>query len=822
MLSAQQPRMYGGRHAKTTSYSIRTRKVVNPSPTVTEARPAQSRYFKKQAAIGAKVVFAFEPAPTFKCCRKKGCMSHFPEADDPRVQRARAPLYDWSLSPTQRRVELREAWRRELRFQQPDGRLVQVCLTAACRIFACSRSFLYETVRAGVTPRSNALANSARATTNVSVAAWFLLYKETLDVMPDEGWYMVPVGRKRYLFEEYMVDCDHWPLLYKKCVKNYFLEIWTTNFPDLRLRKHCRFAKCTFCVTQKELQADQTTTEADKAESRERSRLHISWALTRERGMYHRKVAKAVQEPTKVLSVALDGTDKMINGFPHFWRTTKEDAKGKRLFLHTQVGIVHGCDPYVFLAHEDVAGDPNWTIESLYQIFKREEQKRADGLPRILYLQLDNCFRENKNTYLFAWLSWLVERSVFDQVFISFLPTGHTHFDPDQFASRIAVALKFRNVKTVEEYIDAIRQCWGSPVTVEWIHEVMDIKELFNPGKDPNFAVGTAIVRQLRGIGTKTIQPYRKEFMDETSPLHWRVKKDLNGKAIVQSKFTIDDLSWSAGHQMFDTFAPRPGGRVFAEYTSGVLPSDVVMAPNRPCSDARAKELREALNKARARLSETEWEKIEQIFTRVTTNTTSPRPVGHGRFVQDDNVEDAAHADIEEEEDMASQAMLYARHTAVFLNQSHQQRARDQRAALGYACKPLVVNNFVAYTTNYASTVARTDQNDFWVGKIVQLDVEQGQVQLQRWHTGTKKNLTSTQAKYQVWTGDAIRVEWIETKRVLDTFDKLTKGRQLDAPTRRTIGDTLTLLIQHQQDLAAGREPDLAVGADETENPLPK
>ena len=142
------------------------------------------------------------------------------------------------------------------------------------------------------------------------------------------------------------------------------------------------------------------------------------------------------------------------------------------------MGIVHGCDPYVFLAHEDIAGDPNWTIESLYQIFKREEQKRAAGLPRILYLQLDNCFRENKNTYLFAWLSWLVERSVFDHVFVSFLPTGHTHFDCDQFASRIAVALKFLNVKTVEEYIDAIRQYWGTPVCVQWVDEVMDIKEL--------------------------------------------------------------------------------------------------------------------------------------------------------------------------------------------------------------------------------------------------------------------------------------------------------------------------------------------------------
>ena len=82
-----------------------------------------------------------------------------------------------------------------------------------------------------MTSCSKAETNSTRATTNVSVAAWFLLYKETLDVMPDEGWYMVPVGRKRYLFEEYMVDCDHWPLLYKKCVKKLFLGNLDHQFP---------------------------------------------------------------------------------------------------------------------------------------------------------------------------------------------------------------------------------------------------------------------------------------------------------------------------------------------------------------------------------------------------------------------------------------------------------------------------------------------------------------------------------------------------------------------------------------------------------------
>ena len=73
---------------------------------------------------------------------------------------------------------------------------------------------------------------------------------------------------------------------------------------------------------------------------------------------------------------------------------------------------------------------------------------------------MDSCFRENKNTFVIAYLCWLVERGVFDEIFLSFLPTGHTHFDPDQFASRIATAVRFANVFTCEEYSRIIRGCW--------------------------------------------------------------------------------------------------------------------------------------------------------------------------------------------------------------------------------------------------------------------------------------------------------------------------------------------------------------------------
>ena len=38
----------------------------------------------------------------------------------------------------------------------------------------------------------------------------------------------------------------------------------------------------------------------------------------------------------------------------------------------------------------------------------------------------DNCFRENKNKYLFSWLANLVELNVFLEVSINFLIKGHT------------------------------------------------------------------------------------------------------------------------------------------------------------------------------------------------------------------------------------------------------------------------------------------------------------------------------------------------------------------------------------------------------------
>jgi hypothetical protein len=72
-------------------------------------------------------------------------------------------------------------------------------------------------------------------------------------------------------------------------------------------------------------------------------------------------------------------------------------------------------------------------------------------LPPILYLQLDNCSRENKNKYLIGFCHLLVHLGVFKKIKISFLPVGHTHEDCDQMFSCISRRIRHEDIITLED-----------------------------------------------------------------------------------------------------------------------------------------------------------------------------------------------------------------------------------------------------------------------------------------------------------------------------------------------------------------------------------
>jgi hypothetical protein len=69
-----------------------------------------------------------------------------------------------------------------------------------------------------------------------------------------------------------------------------------------------------------------------------------------------------------------------------------------------------------------------------------ELKEQKDGSwPGVLYLQVDNCWKENKNINMFCFLGMLVERGWFNEIYLDSLPTGHTHENIDQLFSNFNI-----------------------------------------------------------------------------------------------------------------------------------------------------------------------------------------------------------------------------------------------------------------------------------------------------------------------------------------------------------------------------------------------
>ena len=220
MLSPATNRRWRGRPATTRLvHTISTRVLIAPTPRTHTQKPTAKLPTGGWAHQNTSMnVFEFVPNPTFKCCKKKQCMSHFTSASDPRVISARALLYDANLPPSRRRRAMREAWHEHLVIEH-NGRRQPVCMTTATKIFVVARSSLVISPKAAKAGSSvsRGVANAARAKKSTSVASWLASYKSTLDIMPDQGWYMLPVARKGVLFGHYDLDAVAWSHLYERC-----------------------------------------------------------------------------------------------------------------------------------------------------------------------------------------------------------------------------------------------------------------------------------------------------------------------------------------------------------------------------------------------------------------------------------------------------------------------------------------------------------------------------------------------------------------------------------------------------------------------------
>jgi hypothetical protein len=98
--------------------------------------------------------------------------------------------------------------------------------------------------------------------------------------------------------------------------------------------------------------------------------------------------------------------------------------------------------------------------DTIVSVREYRKKQGKTGMPRRLVVTLDNTTKQNKGRYLAAFLSLLVRQNVFEEIYMKFLPKGHTHDNVDQVFSRLSVYLRRHNVMNRNAFAKAIRRAY--------------------------------------------------------------------------------------------------------------------------------------------------------------------------------------------------------------------------------------------------------------------------------------------------------------------------------------------------------------------------
>ncbi|XP_071181315.1 uncharacterized protein [Mytilus edulis] len=304
-----------------------------------------------------------------------------------------------------------------------------------------------------------------------------------------------------------------------------FYGMWKKYLPNLKVKKTNSFSKCTVC-TSLERQIETTHDPVMREKLRAERREHNSRQML-ERKYYYTKKNAAKTSPSQYLSLIIDGMDQSKTNLPHFvGRMAKAVNKVDQLTTHVTGVLAHGQNKFfTFLDWNQYAHDSNLTMNILMLILHQISKLMGNKLPPILYLQADNCWRENKNRYVLGFCELLVHQRIFNEVHLSFLPVGHTHEDVDAAFSRIAETLRRNDAETM-------------PRLKEMLPNVKDIEAIYD----------------IRSWITSSLNDIRKH----TKPLHYKFIRDLATHNVKMQYKAFQDSEWKTEHGIIQLISGKP------------------------------------------------------------------------------------------------------------------------------------------------------------------------------------------------------------------------------------------------------------------------
>ena len=125
--------------------------------------------------------------------------------------------------------------------------------------------------------------------------------------------------------------------------------------------------------------------------------------------------------PDKYMCLIVDGMDQNKTNLPFLCKAAKSTSSLYRLRTHVTGVLDHtrsdyGKQVHVFVDILQWPHDSNLTISIINRVICLHMEKNNGTLPPVLYVQMDNTSRENKNKFVLGYFAFLVEAGVFRKV----------------------------------------------------------------------------------------------------------------------------------------------------------------------------------------------------------------------------------------------------------------------------------------------------------------------------------------------------------------------------------------------------------------------
>ena len=266
-----------------------------------------------------------------------------------------------------------------------------------------------------------------------------------------EFWYLPYKIAKQDVYECFVDDLKETLFADMIPSKQTFLYVWKKHFNWLKIPHHVILGGCDDCIHYANLMEREQNNLENLAEIKQQRKNQLD-LVAAERKELAQRYLMTKNYPSQIMSVTIDyrNPDKL----PHQKKCLKSWINKRRPKLEAYGIINFGIDEWFYHVHMPFyKHDANLSISILFHHLR---DLRDNGrCPPILYINSDNCYKDNKNQYLFQFYAWLIYLGWFTEIHHYYLPRGHSHEKVDGLLFAPLGSARFKyNYSTPNEFVN--------------------------------------------------------------------------------------------------------------------------------------------------------------------------------------------------------------------------------------------------------------------------------------------------------------------------------------------------------------------------------